>query len=345
MRDVKEISYDFILCKERTGSSFLTVQLNKYANVLAVAEETFSLYLAPKYQLEKTWEISSKRRLYNDFYTMRKKNLNLFYSERSVGLDNVLNEKRKDLTYQDMVKLILLQFFPEKNKEDISHIVDKQIDYMFHIEDVMNVFPKAKFVVLTRDPRSNVEACIRRNLGRKDVYYQAELWNTYYRKVLPFLQDERFIFVKYEDLILNTKKVVLSVLDHFGVKTDAKIDDDVFEKTIGKRQQNVEDEFNKSFSDFHAGLSQEANIDKLTEYKNRLATQEIRIIESITSEFASQLGYEFEKEKLSKEETLKWQKASKAVFRDKDRLLNFYFNLPVWLKLFIKKIRKSRVDV
>lgn len=345
MLGIEGVEYHFVLCKERTGSSLLTLMMNLNEAVLAVSEETFSYYLFPKYGDVRNWSDDLIKEFFSDFLLMHKKSLELYFDDSDKVLDNLLQVENRDIGYHDMVKILQFNFFPLKEKSLVKCVVDKQIDYTFHLKTLMKRFPSSKYVILVRDPRDNVEACIRRKMGRSmSVVYQAELWNSHYREFLPYLDDDRFLMVRYEDVITDSETVLRGVCNHLGISfsPDMVNHEGVFEDLLQSKSDKLDSNFETNIRKFHKGLLSPKDKSKIGKYKDVFSVSEIRKIEASTNELAKKFGYEIPKV----HEPFSIKEKCLAILANADRnwLLKLYSHIPVSLKLALKKRKANLVN-
>ncbi|MCB9188354.1 MAG: sulfotransferase [Flavobacteriales bacterium] len=335
--EADKVKLHFILSKERSGSTLLSAMLNKSPNVVSVIEETFSFYLYPKYGRVDFWTDQLVEEFYQDFILLNKQSLGDYYVSKEDTLSSLLSVKDRYYDYLTMCKYLHLHFLMQK--KDASVIVDKQLEYLFFFSEMMELFPDSKIVVLTRDPRDNVEACVRRKLGKDlNVVYQSALWNDYYQEVLKYGKSERVIDVKYEDLIRYPEKVLRVVSDHFGIEynRDMLLYSNSFSDV---KQGNIQNKYVDNMEGFQDGLTRGLDLGNIGKYKSAFTETEIRKIESVTRKNAAYFGYEFEDLgiALSLGDKLKIWKAK----IQKKWLMKIYKVLPVWVKIGIKKFKRK----
>jgi len=309
--------------------------LNNSPEVLSVIEETFIVYLFNKYGTTKFWDDKTILNFYHDFLLLNKQKIGYYYHFPEDTREKLLGIVDRNFTYEQMCKYMHLLF--AKIDWEITTIIDKQVELMFFVGDLLNIFPKSKFVVLLRDPRDNVEACVRRGLGRElGLVYQSELWNLYYKNVVDYLDDPRFLFVTYEDLINSPESVLRKVTTHFNlpysndILGEIVIDENIFGKDLKGEQ---------SFNDFHQGMNGGINKNKVGAYRDKFSKKEILKINDITGGVANHFGYEIPYSK----ETVNWRERVEVIraLIKKKWLLNLYYVLPISLKLYIKKRAKK----
>lgn len=316
--------------------------LNLNDHVLAVSEETFSLYLFPKYGKVTEWTDELIKGFFKDFLLMNKKSLELYFDDADKVLEELLSIENRKIDYLKMLEELQMRFFPLKDKSNVNTIIDKQIDYSFHLKHLQRVFKSSKIVVLVRDPRDNVEACIRRKMGRSmSVAYQAALWKSHYIEFLNYLDNEDFLAVKYEDMILKPKETLVMVCDHLSIPFEEKMleHEGVFEQLIGSRAEQLDPQFESEIRKFHDGLLSPKDSSKIGKYKKAFSDSEIATIEMITGDVAGRYGYHFSSPPVSI--SVKDRCLMLLAELDRSWLLKFYYRIPVFVKLWLKKGKKD----
>jgi hypothetical protein len=99
-----------------------------HPNVISPHEEPFSYTLYQKYGDIKHWTSKEINSYCNDFYFFLKGKLNRFGTKE--GLRVALETHKPDLTFEIVIHLTYLSFFPEKDKTGITTIVDKQLGFL-----------------------------------------------------------------------------------------------------------------------------------------------------------------------------------------------------------------------
>ncbi len=89
---------------------------------------------------------------------------------------------------------------------------DKTPELNFHLAEIDQLMPSAKFIHLVRDPRSNALSLHRRQ--HYDLVLAAQYWrelNTLAQAQQHLYGRDRFLPVRYEDLLLNSESVMRRV--------------------------------------------------------------------------------------------------------------------------------------
>jgi len=342
---IDSIPIHFVLCTERTGSSLLSLMLNLNPQILCPSEEPFALYLWKKYRNKTMWSITDIHNYVDAFFLLAEKNTDLYFSKRTVFLANLL-EHQDILTFKRIIKLTYLHFLDVKDKSQVTCIVDKQIKYFFHLKLLKQIFPHAKYVVLTRDVRDNIVSKKDRNLNwNQHPFFLASLWNDTYRNIEQLPKSD-FRIVSYENFMMETEGALREICDWMNCTFNSKMmeTEGVYDAFLAAKKRDVSILFIEHLRDFHSGLSQKPNTNKIGQYKSRLDTRLISQIERICGETLQKLGYSLDDIK-TKKAFFKQVYFQFLAFCYRRYLLQFYYHIPLWLKLSVKKWRTKKIDV
>lgn len=334
----------FVLCTERTGSSLLSLMLNLHSKIICPSEEQFALYFAKKYSQKVNWTDNDIEKYVEEFFLLFEKNSVLYFSDKQTFLNN-LKRHREILNYSRLIKLSYLHFIEMKDKSEIEVIVDKQIKYFFHLPALIELFPSAKFIVLTRDVRDNIISKKKRALNwNQHPFFLSYLWSQSYSNI-DKLQNKSVLIVKFEDLITHTESTLTKIC-HFlnqEFQTSMLQTEGVFNRLIESKKERLDKQYVEKLKDFHSGLNSVPNTKKVGVYKEMDAS-ELRDIESICGDLLEKFDYELiEKQKNS----LSFKKIYFSFLAKCYRayLLKIYFSIPLSTKVFIKKLRRKKIEV
>lgn len=339
-----EIQVHFILCTERTGSSLMSLMLNLHSKIICPSEEQFALYFAKKYSQKVNWSDKDIEIYVDEFWLMFEKNIDLYFSDKQLFQNN-LERHREILNYSRLIKLSYLHFIEMKDKSEIEVIVDKQIKYFFHLPALIALFPSAKFIVLTRDVRDNIISKKNRALNwNQNPFFLAYLWSQSYSNINQ-LQDKSVLIVKFEDFITHTESTLTKICLFLNQEFQASMlqTEGVFNRLMESKRERLDKQFVEKLKDFHSGLNSVPNTKKIGVYKE-IDTNELRSIESICGDLIIKFDYELTDKQ---ENSFSFKKIYFSVLAKCYRvyLLKLYFVIPLSLKVFIRKLRRKKIEV
>jgi hypothetical protein len=349
MQDIDKISLNFILSTGRTGSTLLSSMLNMHPNVISTSEEPFAYNLYPKYHSITNWDDNTILEFCNDFFLFSEGKLEPQFGNKE-DLAKILKSHQLHLNGNRAIKLAYFAFFPNKNKENITTIVDKELIFHYVLDKVAAYYPNSKYIILHRDPRDNVLVKLKRAKikGRgASLFYFAKFWNYTYKtldKKLQKISSDKYIHIKYEDLVSKPEQTLQLICKFLNIKyhEDMLLFNEKFNQEMNSSNSLLENSVKNHISILHQGLTQKVNTDKLGLWKKDLSQAENNIIWSICGEIAEKHGYSAD--------------GCKKVFYFKISFLydwlqfsykriilpNIYHNLPFKLKYFIKKLKYDK---
>lgn len=343
------IKMHFIVCTGRTGSTLLASMLNMHPMVVSISEETFAYSLFLKYKNVQIWNSDTIRQFCYDFFLFSDGKLEPQFGTRK-DLEDILEEHKSILNAEKAIKLAHLCFFPKKDKDRVTTLVDKQLIFHSILEEVAAMYPECKFILLTRDPRDNALVKRRRaeRENRKAFYpYFAFTWNyvysTLYRKKMKIGPD-RFLDVKYEDLAsypVETLQKICTFLDFPYDDVMLKYDEHL-KKEIKANENVYSDVLKKNINILHQGLTEKVNTKKVGFWKENLTKEQAGLVWDITSETAEKFGYKKEDCEPGRKVDFEYFKSWFKFFYGYILIPSTYFKLPFFVRVWIKKLLYSK---
>jgi len=183
-------------------------------------------------------------------------------------------EKR---TYSEVVRHIYAAFALIQGK---ARWGDKTPRYVFHMGELLDMFPDAKFVHVIRDGRDVALSLFRMPWGApRNCYVAAKYWKertSAAQACGDVIGEEKYLEVKYEHLLTDPISVFQEILD-FGC---FDIDRD---QVVGRFRKEM-----------HTTLNRD-NFDK---WKTNLSASEVRVFEQMAGDKLRELGYEIQNQSL-----------------------------------------------
>lgn len=295
MSQINNISINFIVSTSRTGSTLLSSMLNMHSNVLSISEEPFAYNIYPKYKNISVWTDSIVEQYCYDFYLFSEANMQFQFGKKN-ELKERLKQHQANLTIHLAITLTYLSFFPDKDKSQITTIVDKELKFHHVISDVATFYPKSKFIILLRDPRDTVLINIKKKEKEKtnaNLIEIAKTWNYVYQVLsdkIALLDKSRSIKIKYEDLVENPEGTLKKISHFLNIKYDSNMlnyNEEIL-KTIEQASPIVKNHIVTT----HEGLIQKVNTNKIGIWKKEMSKKQSDIIWSICEQTAVKNGYE-----------------------------------------------------
>ena len=187
--------------------------------------------------------------------------------------------------------------------------------------------PNPYVIHVLRDPR-NVLASFKRYTNSKPPAYLTSIFNSYdaMKNILKNKHKKRFLFVKYEDLLLNPQNTFKKVQNFIGVKNVSL----VYKKNNFKY-------FNKKWivnSSFQKNIKKSSDFkieDSLNSFKTNLNNLELNFVEKVCGSMMKKFNYQLSQ----KNKTFPINEINKLL--KKNRLLKTGFNNWVKKKIGFEK--------
>lgn len=319
--------------------------LNLHENITCPSEEPFAVFFYNKYKNKSSWTDNELLKFIDEFWLMSEKNLDLFFTTKQI-LFNQLHEHKNNLNYKKLCDIIYLQFFEPKPKNEITIILDKQIKYFFYLKKLIKIFPDSKFIILVRDPRVNAIRKKNRNLnsGTNPLYLVA-LWNNTYKNINYLLSKNKSVLViKYEDLVSNPENTLKTICDYLSVDYSDKLikTEGIYETFLDIQKNKVNIEHLNYLKDFQSSLFGKINKEKISLQNDEINVDLNDKIVKLTKPLLVKFNYN--STQLSNKTDIKfslndyWQLMKAYLYRP--FLLMFYLQIPLFIKLIIKRIKQ-----
>lgn len=299
LASIDHIQLCFIIAQPRTGSSLFRNILNHHPQIIGIHEKHYFYFLYAKYHSITHWSRQDILNYVEDFYTFSKFNLeNQFCSK--ADFIQLLTEYQKDLNYHRIIRLTALSFFPSKDKTSIDIIAFKCVEIEEYLQELKNIFPSDKFILLYRHPLDTI--------ARQRHYFSIEKkkqvpiaqialkWNYSYRMIFDkskIIDESRQLHLFYEDLITNLLPSLQEVCRFLDIPYQSEMmqyKEDIpsaSEIKIDHKYMIPLDEF----IELHKGAFQEVDHEKINVWKKELTIKEAEIAWKICKDTALDIGY------------------------------------------------------
>lgn len=172
---------------------------------------------------------------------------------------------------------------------------------LFFVKEILEDFPHAQFINITRDGRDASADYLESSFGPTNIYCAAEIWKMCQQAVNQFranLPPEQWFDVKYEDLVTQPETIMRNICDFLN----EDYTEDMFrfhETPLAQRRGATRDHapLGKPISDKYVGI-----------YKHLLSVRDQQIFSAVAGKELELAGYEIDVDpiELSNEEIEKY---------------------------------------
>jgi len=155
---------------------------------------------------------------------------------------------------------------------------------LFYVGQILEDFPNAQFVFLTRDGRDASAEYLRSAFGPTNIYAAARTWKLCQNAVQPWrgkLDADQWLDVSYEQLASDPYPVLQTVCDFLGEKFSSALLD-FHQGTIAQRRGQTRD---------HAPLGEPVSTKWIDRYLRELSLEEQAIFAAIAGQELREAGY------------------------------------------------------
>jgi hypothetical protein len=161
---------------------------------------------------------------------------------------------------------------------------DKTPGYTRDVHILNELFPNAKFVHLVRDGRDAALSLVRQPWGPGDLLSALEEWNEvvgWSRKMCRMLSPERYLEVRFEDLVTRTEEVLRQITSFLSLPFEPRM----------LEARSVEAKLPARSVAFHTNLDRPVDSSLAFEWRRRLSPADQAIALNIAGSLLAELGY------------------------------------------------------
>jgi Sulfotransferase family len=282
-KEITKTPFFFIIGRPRSGTTMLRTMLDAHPNVLIPLEFSNLIHLQYKYAKTNFWTKENLEEIYKDFInTYAVKQWNIDKEDLYKNLLSCTGEHK----FEKIVKIIYSHYQSSFTKKEMLIIGDKSPINSLYIKKLNQIsFNKAKYIYLTRDPRDNIASMKKFSIFSPSTAILANYWKQsakqYYQ--LKKIDADRFIHVKYEDLLTQTEEELKKICIFLDIPFKKEILD------YSKQKQNYSDDFVKQWQDKLFSAPDKSNI---ALWKKNMSDKEIRKIDYYCGKYLNKTGYE-----------------------------------------------------
>lgn len=284
----------FIIGLGRSGTTLLMNILNANEEITALPEIRFFNFFYTGWKNKKTFTKNDIEdiRTYLLSYGQKAKNSPYIWKENEL-YENLHADKA--LTFKAIYSCFYSSIALKNSTKQSRIIFDKNPINTIFISEIMQVFPEARFIFMVRDPRANYLSRKQKIINTPEIFFNAYRWNRYNQYALNLQKKipEKFILLRYEDLVTNTEAEIRRMAAVFGFSYDPDMLN--FHRSIKASKEIealVENDTTGLLKEKFEKLSRPVNTTRLESWRTELSEKEIGIIDSICGKTARQLGYD-----------------------------------------------------
>jgi hypothetical protein len=285
----------FILGNPRSGTSLFRLMLNSHSMINATPECGFLHWWYEKYA---DWDSSCVTSNRLDEYisdlesSKRIEDWKMDYAQ--------LKEKIVQENPDNYAKLgeIVYVFYGEQKGKKAKVIADKNNYYINHFNDLNEIWPDAKYILVVRDGRDvacsylNIETLVTNSPYKPklstDIKTIAKEWLTNNQNVLSFsesLNNNQFMVIRYEDFVKDSELYLTKVCNFLGLNFESNMLN-YYIKNAKEQDEPL------SSLDWKKKTLEKPDKDNIGKYKMELEKQSIEEFNTTATDLLQKFNYE-----------------------------------------------------
>ena len=163
---------------------------------------------------------------------------------QSGRINAFLDKQDADKIFSEFIKNLL---FVKKEKEHVKYLSEKTPSNILIFNELMDLLPEAKYIVVVRDPRAVVSSMLevgkkngRKNLDfTQNVFASVQYINKCWDSGSKALEKPKTILVQYENIISSQNNEIQRIYSQLGLsEQEIKLSDSKFEYAEDKQSWN-----------------------------------------------------------------------------------------------------------
>ncbi|GEM_PF-2029612 len=221
-------------------------------------------------------------------------------------IDLICNEQELDLYYKNFIKSF---FAPLKEEYNVEFISEKHPPNLKVFDDLIHLFPKSKFVLVTRDPRAILNSMkhVRHRARKKRLIALTGSWNDITNRIKNEFEltcklyekyPKKIFFIRYEDIVTDIEGVTKDFCRYMSIEWEPEMMRPGDHEHLNEK--GMISDYNAAFYD-KVSFNRNADTSSLYKWKDELTKQEKNDIYDLlkSSGIENKFGYKLSKEPMS----------------------------------------------
>lgn len=282
---IRKMPFFFILGRPRSGTTLLRTLLDVHPQVNIPLENSGMIHLYFKYRKVRHWKNENLQELLVDFRNQKFiESWNLDWESIEAFLDQ---GREAHLAFHEVIKIFYFHYSSEFQKEDFICLGDKSPLNSLYSRELSRIFPEARFIHLVRDYRANLASMSKHDVFSPSRTVMLMQWKKSLQQIRQLVsrQPERFLEIRYEDLVMDPVNTYEKVCDFLQLRFSAELLDPQY------RKQAIRKIYNTTFLDqWQPGLSGRISTAHIHKWEYELEDKSIRLADYI----AGKMGLNFQ---------------------------------------------------
>ena len=270
----------FVVGAQRSGTTMLRLMLNSHPRLAVPFESGFiPVFFRRLAEYGDLAEPSNAERLLKDICLHPKVQKGGLVPDPGAVLS------RRTATYRELVDAIFSEYAQRKGK---ARWGDKTPAYITEIDALLQIFPCCRLIHMVRDGRDVALSLGGISWGSRHIPRVAEdwRWKTMLAHKIGSVLGERFLEVRFEDLVHDSERELRRICEFLG---------EPFDPAILEYAARAESEMPADSMQWHRTSTRSPDLGKVYEWKQRMPVADRILFEEVAGDALELFGYERER--------------------------------------------------
>ncbi len=146
-------------------------------------------------------------------------------------------------------------------------------------------YPKAKFIIVLRDPRATVNSLMKSNVHSANALFASKRWAADVREGLALKQTypDEVLEIRYEELVIEPEKSLRQVCAFLGIP---------YNPIMLTYHESGTKEYSEYYNQIHARLAEPPQASRVDAWHGELNPEDAAIIDAVCGGLMEQVGYQ-----------------------------------------------------
>ncbi|WP_297092259.1 sulfotransferase [uncultured Draconibacterium sp.] len=207
----------FIVGVSRSGTTLLTQLINASGQIYFGTETHFFRFIN-----QKKYRNTPESEVIKKYLNLRSNRFLSYFPYTNSEWEKISEYSREIKGYAEFFEY--LASYPARLK-GINRYGEKTPSHFRHIEQILEIFPNAKIINITRDPRAVFQSHLKVDFGTKSPLKFKKMYSSNIKVMQHYkgAKPKNFISIKYEDLLENPHFTLKKVCEFIEIKYTTKM--------------------------------------------------------------------------------------------------------------------------
>lgn len=289
--NIADIPFFFIIGRPRSGTTLVRTLLDAHPSVKVPPEYPVILSLYNRFGNRRRWN-NNQLHEFDKCFKAPPPSENWKYTYLRINeaeLKSLVGSLDDNTCVEDLVKAYYLSYTSIFEKEEIKLLGDKNPVFSSYAFRLAHIFPRAKFLFITRDYRDNYMSIKRFKFEAPVAALQAYRWK-YVARLMDALAKkypDRVQHMRHEDLVANPAECFAKVCAFLNIDYNPVVFD--FYKKEDAILEIVDADL---LQKFHSGLGKPINNENVEVWRQKMSERDVKIADCVVGKWAEKMGYE-----------------------------------------------------